>query len=149
MDRFLENDGLLLGAVAFVAGLLITSAIVVAFVVLIPADHFVAPRAAMRRRLPSPVARFAYLAGKNALGVLLVIAGVLLSLPGVPGQGLLTILVGIMLLDIPGKRRLELRIVGRPRIRRGLDRIRGRFGRAPLRTEPEPPGPDAPDGDGA
>src|SRR6185503_13330112 len=40
--------------------------------------------------------------GKNLLGVLLVVLGVLLSLPGVPGQGVLTILIGVMLLDIPG-----------------------------------------------
>ena len=40
--------------------------------------------------------------GKNMAGVLLVVLGILLSLPGVPGQGILTILLGIMLLDFPG-----------------------------------------------
>jgi hypothetical protein len=145
---FATND-LLIGALAFVVGLVVSSAIVVAFVVLIPPDHFVAPGAGMERRLSSAPARIAYVIGKNTLGALLVIAGILLSVPGVPGQGLLTILVGVMLLDLPGKRGIERRIVGRPTIRRGIDAIRRRFGRAPISLErsnraaaiPDPPKP--------
>ena len=59
---------------------------------------------------------------KNLLGVLLVL----------PGQGILTILIGISLLEFPGKRRLELAIVKRPSIRRAIDRIRERSGTEPL-----------------
>lgn len=70
--------------------------------------------------------------GKNLLGVLLVATGVVLSLPGVPGQGILTILIGIMLLDIPGKRRVERRIIGNRRVLSSVNRLRARFGRAPL-----------------
>ena len=55
-----------------------------------------------------------------------------LTLPGVPGQGMLTILIGLMLLDVPGKRRLERRIVGRRRILQAINRLRKRFGRPPL-----------------
>jgi hypothetical protein len=33
-----------------------------------------------------------------------------MSVPGVPGQGLLTILLGVMLLDFPGRRSLELKV---------------------------------------
>jgi hypothetical protein len=40
--------------------------------------------------------------------------GIILALPGVPGQGILTVLIGVMLLEFPGKRRLERAIVGRP-----------------------------------
>ena len=134
----LATNDLLIGVLAFVVGLVVTTAIVVAFVVLIPRDHFVSPAAGMKRRFSSTPSRIAYLAGKNALGVLLIVAGILLSVPGVPGQGLLTILVGVMLLDLPGKRRFERRIVRRPRIRRGIDSIRKRFGRPPLSTAADP-----------
>jgi hypothetical protein len=79
-----------------------------------------------------PVLRLTARSGKNILGALLVVVGVILSLPGVPGQGVLTILVGVMLLDLPGKRRLERRIVGRPRILRAINRLRKRFGGPPL-----------------
>src|SRR6185436_17274849 len=44
---------------------------------------------------------------KNAGGVVLVIIGLFLSVPGVPGQGLLLVLAGLMITDIPGKYRLE------------------------------------------
>jgi hypothetical protein len=57
---------------------------------------------------------------------------VLLSLPGVPGQGILTILIGVMLLDFPGKRRLERWLVRRPAVFKGINRIRARFDKPPL-----------------
>lgn len=70
--------------------------------------------------------------GRNVLGAMLIVVGMILALPGVPGQGLLTILIGLMLLDLPGKRRLERRIIGRPRILRTTNRLRKRFGSPPL-----------------
>jgi len=70
--------------------------------------------------------------GKNLLGVVLVATGIVLSLPGVPGQGILTVLIGVMLLDFPGKRRVERRIIGYPRVLSSVNRLRARFGRAPL-----------------
>jgi hypothetical protein len=79
-----------------------------------------------------PVLRLTARAGKNVLGAVLVVIGMILALPGVPGQGLLTILIGLMLLDLPGKRRLERRIVGRPRILRTINCLRKRFGKSPL-----------------
>jgi hypothetical protein len=79
-----------------------------------------------------PVLRWGGLVLKNLLGAVLVLFGILMSLPGVPGQGVLTILMGVMLLDFPGKRRLELKLVSRPKVLRAINRIRGRFDRAPL-----------------
>lgn len=72
---------------------------------------------------------------KNTIGVILVLIGVVLSLPGVPGQGLLTILIGVILLDLPGKQRFERRLMMRPAVLAGANMIRARFGRPPL----EPP----------
>src|SRR6267142_3867244 len=69
-----------------------------------------------------PYVRWAGLIGKNLLGIVLVMLGVLMSIPGVPGQGILTILLGIMLLDLPGKRQLEYKILSRPQV---LERING------------------------
>ena len=70
--------------------------------------------------------------GKNLLGVVLVIVGVLLSLPGVPGQGMLTILLGVMLLDFPGKPRLQHWLVSRPKILRAINKLRHRFSKPAL-----------------
>ena len=69
---------------------------------------------------------------KNAIGVLLVLVGVVLSLPGVPGQGLLTILIGVIMLDLPGKQRFERRLMTRPAIFAAVNAVRARFGREPL-----------------
>ena len=60
--------------------------------------------------------------------------GILLSLPGVPGQGVLTILLGIMLSDFPGKVRLERKIVSYPKVLQALNKLRERFAKPPLMT---------------
>ena len=75
------------------------------------------------------------LVAKNVCGVLLVLLGLVLSIPGVPGQGLLTILVGLILVDLPGKRGLERRILRVPAVRRSVDRMRRRYGREPFELE--------------
>lgn len=122
-------------ALVFVVSTLITTGIVAAFIVLIPPDHLVASERGVSRTIESPLLQISWRILKNLLGVVLVVVGVLLSFPGVPGQGLLTIFVGILMLDIPGKRGLELRIVRRPRIRKTMNRLRARFDRAPLELD--------------
>jgi hypothetical protein len=69
---------------------------------------------------------------KNLLGIFLILIGIVLSLPGVPGQGLLTILLGLIMLDIPGKRPIEARIISRPTIQNAINKIRARFNKPPL-----------------
>jgi hypothetical protein len=72
---------------------------------------------------------------KNGLGVLLVALGIVLSLPGVPGQGILTILLGIMLLDFPGRRKLEIKILSRPQVYKTINKLRHKFGKPPLELD--------------
>jgi hypothetical protein len=103
-----------------------------AFIVLIRPDHFLVRRRGLRRRIQSPPLGVLYVLGKNLAGAVLVVLGILLAVPGVPGQGILTILVGLLMLDIPGKRRLELAIVRRPAVLRTINRLRARYQRAPL-----------------
>jgi hypothetical protein len=107
-------------------------AVVSWLLVLLPAAYFVEqhPRPFWVGR--HPAVRWTGLIAKNLLGAAVVVAGVLLSLPGIPGQGVLTILIGLMLLNFPGKRKLERKIVGRPRILRSINRLRARFGKPPL-----------------
>ncbi len=82
-----------------------------------------------------PIQRWSAVVLKNLLGVALIIVGIALSLPGVPGQGILTILIGIILMDFPGKRSIERKIVGRPKVLSALNRLRARFGKPPLVLE--------------
>jgi hypothetical protein len=73
--------------------------------------------------------------GKNVAGWLLIALGIVLSLPGVPGQGLLTVLLGVMLVDFPGKDRLEQKLLSRPGIINTINRLRGRFGKPALELD--------------
>ena len=76
--------------------------------------------------------RFAGRVAKNAFGILLIAFGVFLSVPGVPGQGILTILVGLVLVDLPGKRKWERKLLSLPSIESTVTRLRRRFGKPPF-----------------
>ena len=118
--------------VVFVVTCAASLAMVTFFVVRIPADYFLVGR---KPPAGSIQVRVAVSILKNLGGVALVLVGIVLSLPGIPGQGILTILVGLMLTDLPGVRRLERALVRRPSVRRALDTIRAKFGKEPLRVD--------------
>ncbi|NEV61526.1 PGPGW domain-containing protein [Thiorhodococcus minor] len=100
---------------------------------LIPENYFADParhRPPLRRR--HPAVYIAIRAAKNALGWLLVIAGILMLV--LPGQGLLTILMGLVLSDFPGKFALERRLASSAKIMGGINWLRRRAGRPPLQA---------------
>lgn len=72
---------------------------------------------------------------KNLLAVILVAGGVLMLV--LPGQGLLTILIGVGVSDFPGKFRLERRLVALPGILAGINWIRRKAHVEPLRPPVE------------
>lgn len=124
------HPGLLGGLfVGSLASLLLVALLLPVIVVRLPEDYF-----ATNRHEP-PVQHgpgyWIWRIGKNALGAVFLLAGFLLLF--LPGQGLLTILIGLLLLEFPGKRRLERRLVQRPTILQFLNRLRQRRGRPPLR----------------
>ena len=49
-----------------------------------------------------------------------------------PGQGLLTLLVGLSLLDLPHRRSIELWVLRRGPVLRSLNWVRRKAGKAPL-----------------
>jgi hypothetical protein len=123
----------LIGIVIFVVSFVVTTAVTVWFVVRLPADYFVRSNqdALTSRSSASYWIRFVF---RNLLAVAVVGLGILLSLPGIPGQGVLTILLGIMISDFPGKERLERKIVSYPKVLEALNRLRERFGKPPLQV---------------
>ena len=76
------------------------------------------------------VVRAVLLIGKNILGGLFVTAGI--GMLVLPGQGLLTIAIGVMLLDFPGKYRLERWFATRGPVLRSINWLRRRAERTPL-----------------
>jgi hypothetical protein len=118
--------------VVFVVTCAASLAVVILFVVRIPADYLSTGRRPPTRPI---VVRVAIAILKNVAGVALVLVGIVLSFPGIPGQGILTILVGLMLTDLSGVRKLERVLARRPSVRRALDTVRAKFGRAPLKVD--------------
>ena len=96
----------------------------------LPSDYFKTKERI--RRIKNPVFRICLSCLKNIFGGLLVVIGILLSVPGIPGQGILTILAGLIISDFPGKRRLEQRLIRLPVILSTANQIRARFKRPPL-----------------
>ena len=100
-------------------------------VVRMPRDYFLYGKADLREyRKHHPLFRLFSVIGKNVLGVIFIAAGFIMLF--FPGQGVLTILLGIMLVDVPGKRRLERAIVRRASVHGAINRIRARFHRPPI-----------------
>jgi len=79
-----------------------------------------------------PVVRWIGIVAKNVLGLAIIALGMLLSLPGVPGQGLLTIAIGVVLIDFPGKHRWIVAVIRRPAVLTRINRLRQMFRRPPL-----------------
>ena len=119
-------------AALFVLTFAVSSAVVTFVLVKLPANYFHSSHAREFLVERHPVLRAVGIFLKNLLGLLLVGLGVVMAVPGVPGPGVLSILLGIMLLDFPGKRQLEARIVSRPRVYSAVNTLRSRFGKPPL-----------------
>jgi len=100
-------------------------------VVRIPPDYFVPSK---RNPTPwadrQPVIRALLLIGKNLLGYVFVLVGIAMLV--LPGQGILTIVVGVMLLNFPGKYRLERLVVRFRPVLRSINWLRRRAKRRPL-----------------
>ena len=101
----------------------------------LPADYFDirVPRPWMEDH--HPVLRVVGHVVKNAVGALFLFAGFLMLF--LPGQGVLTMLIGISMLDFPGKRRVEAKLIGQPTVLSVINGMRAKFGKSPLLIAPE------------
>ncbi len=105
----------------------------------IPPDYFIHTR---KERHPSTgkgllILRLLLTGVKNITGFLLLILGFIMLF--IPGQGLLTIMAGIFLMDFPGKRKMEISLISRNSIHNGINRIRRKAGKEDLISPPEEP----------
>jgi len=71
---------------------------------------------------------------KNMFGAILLLAGFIMLFT--PGQGLLSILFGLMIMNYPGKYQLECWMIRKPVVFRTLNFMRAKQGKAPL-LQPE------------
>ena len=94
------------------------------FVARLPADYFARDDHPMAWADAHPLLRVLLTIGKNLLGLVLIALGVLMLV--LPGQGILTIVAGIALVDFPGRHRLVQWIVARETVMNALNWVRRR-----------------------
>jgi len=118
--------------------ILIISVIAVPMIIRrLPSDYFLEnSEGAEAIRDEHPVLRILFLILKNLVGGILVIGGIIMFVT--PGQGLLTVVIGLLLMDFPGKRRLEVRLVCFGPLNKAVNWIRRRAHQPPFEL-PESP----------
>ncbi|MBV9217493.1 MAG: hypothetical protein JO053_15100 [Acidobacteria bacterium] len=122
----------ILGGIGVVVTFVVSYVVVTIILVKMPANYFHSDYEHHFFPDSHPVARAVAIGVKNVLGILVIVTGIILSLPGVPGPGLLTIFIGVMMTDIPGKRRLESKIVERPAVLSAINRLRAKYNKPAL-----------------
>ena len=136
MAHFFSEHKEILGWLALLSAIIFLTSLALApwIVVRIPVDYF-----ASRHRPPSnwsqrhPLQRWAIWGVRNLLGIVLILAGLAMLI--LPGQGVLTIVAGILLMDFPGKYRFERRVIGTRPVLRTLNWLRKKNGAEPLQVD--------------
>lgn len=120
-------------AVMFVAGIMMLPWLLSR----IPRDYFVTHPVPLRAWKESrPVWRWIVLGIRNLIGAVFAIMGIIMFFT--PGQGVLTLLVGVSMMTFPGKRWLELRLIRMKGVLKSINWLRKKNGHEPL---------ELPDGD--
>lgn len=113
--------------VTFVATLIIVPFVLVR----LPSDYFIRDqRVPVVSPTRQPVIRVTLLVAKNLLGAVLLLGGIAMLV--LPGQGLLTMLLGLSLIDFPGKFWLERKLVRRRAVHKAINWIRRKGGKGPI-----------------
>ena len=119
-----------LGVIAVVS-FIATLILVPLAMVQLPQDYFVRhKRDPMRKHRAHPLVFGTAVLAKNLLGVLLILAGLVMLV--LPGQGLLTLLIGLMLTNFPGKYHLEQALIRQRGISGAINALRVRAGKPEL-----------------
>ncbi|MDA7575257.1 hypothetical protein N8736_00415 [Gammaproteobacteria bacterium] len=132
---FSNHPGVLIGLGASSILIFIISILGISwFVAQIPEDYFLSSkRKPSKWQEQKPILRLAVLFGKNIIGVSLIIGGLLMLV--LPGQGLLTIVTGLLLINYPGKYKLEQKLVAIPSVFKALNWIRVKANKPPLKKK--------------
>ena len=114
--------------------LIISIAVIPWIVIKIPEDYFHEQyRIRISKQSGHPLMAELLNGIKNLIGFIFVILGILMLV--LPGQGILTILMGLFLMNFPGKYRLERKIVTSPKVLKSLNWIRSKANKVPLVVE--------------
>jgi hypothetical protein len=94
-----------------------------------PQDYFLKKRV-HEKDSPHSIANFFYLCIKNLAGFFLLLSGLAMLI--LPGQGIICIIIGLSLINLPGKHGLIRKIVQKPVVFKALNWIRAREKQPPF-----------------
>ena len=98
-------------------------------VALIPEDYFI-NRKISKVRSNNPALWYIVLIVKNMIGYSLVLGGIMMLV--LPGQGVFTIIIGLMLSNYPGKYAIEKKFIAIPSILKSINWLRNKSNEPPL-----------------
>lgn len=116
------SGGMLLGGIA----------IALVALVMIPGNYFSKNRKTPKRESGHAGKKLALKIVKNVAGALMLIVGAIMILA--PGPGVVFLLLGISLVDVPGKRKLQRYLISKPMVLKPINKLRARWNRPELRT---------------
>ena len=79
-----------------------------------------------------PLLKLLVLITKNFFGILLLLSGILMLV--LPGQGVLTIITGLVFMDYPGKYKFERKLLKQKGVINSINWIRSRLSKPPLKV---------------
>ncbi|RUM36074.1 MAG: hypothetical protein DSY58_06000 [Desulfobulbus sp.] len=127
INRLLEWLGLL-SVVTFFASIVFIPWLILRLETDFFIKHRVAPPRASSHALP---VRVILLVLRNGVGLVFLAAGVAMLF--LPGQGILTILIGLSMMNFPGREFVLERLVQNQKVRKSLNWLRSKGNKAPFR----------------
>ena len=127
-----DHEALLLWlTIASVIGFVASLVLIPWILIQIPSDYFSHNKRQTHQWSNNlPILRLVFILTKNILGVIFIISGIIMLL--IPGQGIITIIIGVILTDFPYKYRIERWIINRPAILGSINKLRAKAKQGPI-----------------
>jgi hypothetical protein len=132
LQALYANTGLMYFLISVSVISFIGSLIIIPWLIIrLPEGYFVGTeRRLSKTKNQHPAVYLSAKIAKNIIGALLVILGLIMLL--LPGQGILTILIGLSLMDFPGKYAFERFLLSRTTVTKSINWIRRKAKKTPL-----------------
>lgn len=97
---------------------------------MIPEDYFIR-NGTSKTKSNNPVLWYFVLIFKNLFGYTLIFGGIMMLI--LPGQGLFTIIIGLLLSNYPGKYKIEKKVIAIPSVLRSINWLRKKTNKPPIK----------------
>ena len=115
--------------------LIISAFMMVLIISFLPEDYFKSENRNLISSVQNsryPLLKLLVLITKNFFGVLLLLSGILMLV--LPGQGILTIITGLVFIDYPGKYKFERKLLRQKGVINSINWIRSRLSKPSLKV---------------